>query len=116
YSQHVRLRTGQGQLPSFTADEGARRLIDAVRLVDASFAARDRGDADWRTGLRRAAEVLEWLAHPETNPEGLPLSLLGAACYHLAGYAARASRLPRCHAGEEAAPRVELRIKIHLEG
>lgn len=116
YSQHVRLRTGQGQLPSFTADEGARRLIDAVRLVDASFAARDRGDADWRTGLRRAAEVLEWLAHPETNPEGLPLSLLGAACYHLAGYPARASSLARRHAGEEDAPLLRLLLQSDFEG
>jgi hypothetical protein len=116
YSQHVRLRTGQGQLPSFTADEGARRLIDAVRLVDASFAARDRGDAGWRTGLRRAAEVLEWLAHPETNSEGLPLSLLGAACYHLAGYPARASSLARRDAGEEDAPLLRLLLQSDFEG
>lgn len=116
YSQHVRLRTGQDQLRSFTSDEGARRLIDAVRLVDASFAARERGDTDWRVGLRRAAELLEWLAHPEMNPEGLPLSLLGAACYHLAGYPARASSLARQGASEQDAPLLRLLLQSDFEG
>ncbi len=116
YSQHVRLRTGQDQLRTFTPGEGVRRLVDAVRLVDASFSARARGDADWRAALRRAAELLEWLAHPETNREGLPLSLVGAACYHLAGYPARASSLARIRAEEEDAPLLRLLLQSDFEG
>lgn len=85
YSQHVRLRSGQEQLPTFDEVEAGSRLFDAVRLVDASFAARSSGERDWRDGLRRAGEVLEWLAHPEMNSEGLPLSLLGAAVTNLPG-------------------------------
>lgn len=116
YSQHVRLRTGQEQLRSFTPDEGARRLIDAVRLVEASFAGRDRGDSEWKGGLRRAAELLEWLAHRQTNPEGLPLSLIGAACYHLAGYPARAASLAQTDAGEQDAPLLRLLLRNDFEG
>ena len=66
---------------------------EAVRLVDASLTARDEGETDWRDSLRRAAELLEWLSHPEMNPQGLPLHLLGAACYLVAGYAARGASL-----------------------
>jgi len=86
YSQHVRLRTGQGGLPSFDADERDARLFDVVRLVEASLLGRREGDPDWRDGLRRAGELLEWLSHPELNEYGLPLSLLGSAAYQLAGY------------------------------
>lgn len=116
YSQHVRLRTGQGGLRTFTVDEAARRLADAVRLVDASFSARDRGESDWRIGLRRAAEILEWLAHPETNPDELPLSLLGAACYHLAGYPARAASLARHRQNEPDAPLLRHLLRSDFEG
>lgn len=116
YSQHVRLRIGREQLPSFTSAEGAQRLTDAVRLVEASFAARDRGDGDWRVSLRRAAEVLEWLAHSETNTEGLPLSLISAACYHLAGYPARASSLTQRDAGEQDAPLLRLLLRNDADG
>jgi hypothetical protein len=111
YSQHVRLRTGQDPLPTFTVDERDRRFFDTVRLVDAAFAARERGEPDWQAALRRAAEILEWLAHPETNPELLPLSLLGSACYQLAGYPARAASLARRTSVEADAPLLRLLLE-----
>jgi DEAD/DEAH box helicase len=115
YSQHVRLRTGQAELRTFDEAEAAARLFDAVRLVDASLAARDAGDIDWRDGFRRAAEILEWLAHPETNVEGLPFSLLGSACYQLAGYPARAASLARRKEGEQDAPLLRLLLQGEFE-
>jgi hypothetical protein len=109
YSQHVRLRTGQGGLPSFNEQERDARLFDVVRLVEASLLGRREGDADWRDGFRRAGELLEWLAHPELNAVGLPLSLLGSAAYQLAGYPARAACLAMTrNSGEQDAPLVRL--------
>lgn len=116
YSQHIRLRTGQDPLRSFTDSEATLRLGDAVRLVEASFAGRDRGDDGWRLSLRRAGEVLEWLAHPETNTEGLPLTLLGAACYQLAGYPARAASLASQGGEEQEAPLLRSLLRSDYQG
>jgi hypothetical protein len=104
YSQHVRLSAGQEGLRAFRDVDARRRLSDAIRLVDAAFYARDRGESDWRTSLTRAAELLEWLAHPELNHERLPLSLLGAACYQLADYPARAASLTARSTDEKDVP------------
>lgn len=52
-----------------------------------------RGDAQWSEAMLRAAELLEWLSHPLLNAEGLPLGLLAASAYQLAGYPARAAGL-----------------------
>jgi hypothetical protein len=45
--------------------------------------------------MRRAAELLEWLSHPRLEPDGIPVRLLAAAAYQLAGYPARAAGLLR---------------------
>ena len=116
YSQHVRLRTRQPSLETFSEEEAGARLSDAVRLVDASFLAKERGEDGWRAGLRRSAELLEWLAHPEMNEVGLPLSLLGAACYHLAGYPARASSLAAPSTTELDAPLLRMLLRSDYEG
>lgn len=111
YSQHVRLRSGQPGLTSFTADDLASHLRDAVRLVEASLLARTQGEAGWESGLRRAAELLEWMSHPELNSDGLPLTVLGAAAYQLAGYPARASCLARYRPfGERDSPLLRLLV------
>lgn len=93
YSQYTRLRVRQPGLPTWRAAEAASRLNDAVRLIGASFLCRSEGSEDWRAGLRRAGELLEWLDHPELRPQGVPLRLLAAAVYQLAGLPARASGL-----------------------
>ncbi len=109
YSQHVRLRSGQAGLASFTESERDARLSDVSKLVESSLVGRREGDTNWREGFRRAGELLEWLSHPELNPEGLPLSLLGSAAYQLAGYPARAASLAaKNEDGEQDAPLIRL--------
>lgn len=91
YSQYSRLRTDRPGLAGWRADEFGRRLDDAVLLVHASLALIDKETGGWEAGLVRAAEILEWLNAPELNTGDLPLPVLSAAAYQLAGYPARAS-------------------------
>jgi hypothetical protein len=91
YSQHTRLDAGQESLQHWRTDEAAARLDDAVQLLDAAFTQRDAGDSSWNESVRRAGELLEWLAHPTLNSPEHPLLLLSAAAYQLAGYPARAA-------------------------
>lgn len=95
YSQHVRLAAGQPPLATFLSSDIDERLLDAVRLVETAFVDRESGTEGWRASLRRAGELLEWLAHPDLNGHGLPLTMLGAAAYQLAEYPARAASLAR---------------------
>lgn len=93
YSQHTRLRAGQVGLSSWQGEEFADRLNDALRLLEAAFIERKTGNTSWRDSARRAGALLEWLSHPELNSEELPIRLLAAAAYQLAGYPALASGL-----------------------
>lgn len=92
YSQYTRLRTGQGPLPTWTAEEARERLNEALGLMSASFIHSSTTDLT-DSGLRRAAEILEWLSHPNMTPTGVPVSLLAAGAYQLAGYPARAASI-----------------------
>lgn len=92
YSQHVRLRAGRERLPTWTDDEFQARLTDVMTLLDAADDA-GAGSPERKSAYRRAAEILEWLDHPVVNKLGVPLNLLGAACYSLAGLPARAATL-----------------------
>ena len=100
YSQHTRLRANQPGLSGWRHDEAAARLDDAVQLIHVALLKRESGNLTWRDAMRRAGELLEWLAHPELNPDGLPLRLLAAAAYQLAGYPARSSGLLDGAAGD----------------
>src|SRR5436190_23001302 len=91
YSQHTRLEAGRPGLGRWQPGEANSRLDDAVRLIDAALLRRAAGDGNWTEGMLRAAELLEWLSHPTLNPEGIPILLLAAAAYQLAGYPARAA-------------------------
>lgn len=93
YSQHTRLSTGQPSLSHWTLRDSFQRVNDAVRLIEAALVERDAGDAAWTRGMLRGAEILEWLAHPENGLENIPLRLLAAAAYQVAGYPARAMGL-----------------------
>ncbi len=93
YSQHTRLDAGQPGLRSWRASEAEVRLQEAVRLIEAGLIQRDRDDEEWTEAVLRAAELLEWLGHPSLNPESLPVHLMSAAAYQLAGYPARAAGL-----------------------
>ena len=93
YSQHTRLGAGQPGLRMWRSTEAEDRLEDAVRLVEVALVQRTADEANWSEAMLRAAEILEWLSHPTLNPEGLPMRLLAAAAYQLAGYPARAAGL-----------------------
>ena len=93
YSQHTRLREAQEGLRGWRPGEEALRFDDALRLLQAGLIARDEGLPEWRSLLRRAAEVLEWLAHPELNTDVYPVATVAAAAYQLGGYSARARSL-----------------------
>lgn len=93
YSQHTRLLASQPGLGGWRSEEASARLQDAVLLLEAGFAERDGHQERWIESLRRVGEILEWLAHPELNPDRLPLRLLAASAYQLAGYPARATGL-----------------------
>jgi hypothetical protein len=90
YSQHTRLRAQQAGLAAWRSDEASLRLHDAMRLIAGGLLEKELEVEHWQNGLRRAGELLEWLSHPELNPNGLPLSLIASAVYQLAGYPARA--------------------------
>lgn len=102
YSQHSRLREGQPGLRGWRPDEQTGRLHDALLLVDAALIEKEAGLDHWQVGMKRAAELLEWLSIPALNNDKLPLGLLSAAAYQLAGYPARSSTLLSSELGEEA--------------
>ncbi len=100
YSQHTRLSSHQSGLTGWRDDEAEQRLHDAARLISASLTVRDQQDIGWREGLRRAAELLEWLSHDELNVDNVPTKLLAASAYQIAGYPARSTGLLD-HSGEQ---------------
>lgn len=106
YSQHTRLVAGQPGLGAWREGEADARLEEAVRLIDAGLLQRSADDANWSDAVLRAAELLEWLAHPTLNLKSLPMHLMSAAAYQLAGYPARAAGLLSLDVGPEmrAAP------------
>jgi len=89
YSQYTRLREHQPGISGWTSDEAEGRLNDVMRLIEAAFVHKEVRDERFRSGMRRAGELLEWLSLPELNPHQLPIRLLAAAAYQLAGYPAR---------------------------
>jgi len=102
YSQHNKLRAGQPGLRSWKPEEFWDRLDDAVRLLEAAFLERKALQGDtWRNGVQRTGELLEWLTHIEMNRERLPLGMLSAAAYQLAGYPARANGILREHGRDD---------------
>ena len=107
YSQHTKLRTNQPGLPSWKQGESSTRLDEAIQLVEAVFIEKKaQQDDTWRNGVQRAGELLEWLAHTEMNPERLPLGMLSAAAYQLAGYPARATGILNEHVREDTESKI----------
>ena len=89
YSQYTQLSANQPGLSSWEGSDAATCLHDAVRLLEAGFVEKEAGNDSWTDSVRRTGELFEWLAHPQLNPTNLPLLLLSAASYQLAGYPAR---------------------------
>jgi hypothetical protein len=90
-------------LRSFAPQDVFTYLEEAAFLLDCAFLERDSDPAgSWREGVKRAAEVLEWLSQPSLRPPGSPLHLLSAAAYQVAGYPAMAlGELQRVPTDEE---------------
>ncbi|KRR03924.1 DEAD/DEAH box helicase [Bradyrhizobium jicamae] len=104
YSQRIRREMEREGLRSFAPGDVYVYLEDAAFLLDCAFLERD-SDAlsSWREGVKRAAEILEWLSQPSLRPSGSPLHLLSAAAYQVAGYPAMAlGELQRVPVDEEA--------------
>jgi hypothetical protein len=91
YSQRIRREMGREGLPTFEAGAVFTYLEDAIFLLDCALIERE-GDpgGSWRMGVKRAAEILEWLSQPSLRPERSPLHLLSAAAFQVAAYPAMA--------------------------
>jgi hypothetical protein len=88
YSQSIRRQMGRDGLASFGATDIERGIEEAGSLIQYAFLT--QADAAWAQGVKRAAEILEWLSQADLRPPGSPLHLLAAAAYQVAGYPAMA--------------------------
>jgi hypothetical protein len=91
YSQRLRKDMGREGLVSFAAGDVENYIDDAMLLLQCALIERKNSpESGWRNGVKRAAELLEWLSQSDLKPRGAPLHLLAAAAYQLAGYPAMA--------------------------
>ncbi len=89
YAHHSRLQAKKDGLKSWNDKMFESQLNKALLLIEYAEIQRKVDNNKFKNALKRAGEVLEWLAHPEINKNHLPLYLLSAACYQLAEYPAR---------------------------
>jgi hypothetical protein len=91
YSQRLRRDMGREGLPTFAAGDVESYLDEAILLLQCALLER-RADptSAWREGVKRAAEILEWLSQASLKPPGAPLHLLSAAASQVADYPAMA--------------------------
>lgn len=89
YAHHSRLQAKKEGLKSWNDQMFESQLNKALLLIEYAEIQREGDNNKFKNALKRAGEVLEWLAHPEINKNDLPLYLLSAACYQLAEYPAR---------------------------
>lgn len=91
YSQRLRRDMGREGLASFVPADIDTYLNEAILLLHCGLLERRADPAGgWRDGIKRAAEILEWLSQSSLKPAGAPLHLLAAAAYQLADYPAMA--------------------------
>lgn len=91
YSQQVRREMGQAGLRTFRAQDVGSYLDQALLLLDCALLERQEDLAgSWRDGVKRAAEILEWLSQRDLRPAEVPVHFLAAAAYQVAGYPAMA--------------------------
>ncbi len=89
YAHHSRLQAKKEGLKSWNDKMFESQLNRTLLLIEYANAQRNVDNNKFKNALKRAGELLEWLAHPEINKNHLPLYLLSAACYQLAEYPAR---------------------------
>ncbi|MDX0481407.1 DEAD/DEAH box helicase [Sinorhizobium medicae] len=91
YSQRIRRDMGRDGLASFSPSDQQTRLDEALLLIEAAWLERaDESSTAWQQSLKRAGEILEWLSQPSLRPKQVPVHLLSAAAYQLAGFPALA--------------------------
>jgi hypothetical protein len=99
FSQAIRLGWRGTGLSIWTLDRRAQQLRDARRLLEMAAVLTELGDRTNAEDLwRRAGDLFEWLARSRPDEPALeenlvPLTLLGAAAFQLAGLPAMASAL-----------------------
>ena len=93
---------GRDGLASFGPGDVAGYLDEAMLLLESGWLERSADiSSPWRTAIKRAAEIIEWLSQSQLKPPGAPLHLLAAAAYQLADYPAMAlGHLRRLPEGE----------------
>ena len=91
YSQRLRRDMGREGLASFAPGDVDIYLDEAMLLLQCGLLERGADPTSaWRDGVKRAAEILEWLSQSSLKPPGAPLHLLAAAAYQLADFPAMA--------------------------
>ena len=110
YSQHVRLRSGQEGLASFTPTDLVGHLQDAVRLVEASLVSRTQGESSWESGTTTSSGAARvdvpsraqccWTAPHDPGGGGVPAR----------GYPARASCLAQRQPARARLPLLRLLV------
>ncbi len=91
YSQHLRLGMGQTGLASFAPADARNNLDEALLLLQCALLERGADfESAWHAGLKRSAEIMEWLSRADSSNSKAPIRLLAAAAYQLADFPAMA--------------------------
>ena len=91
YSQRLRRDMQREGLTSFLAGDVEGYTEEATLLLQCALIERAANpNSPWRAGVKRAAEILEWLSQSSLKPAGMPVHFLAAAAYQLADYPAMA--------------------------
>jgi hypothetical protein len=91
YSQRLRRDMGRDGLVSFAPGDVFGYLEEAMLLLESGWLERGAdATSQWRTSVKRAAEILEWLSQASLRPAGAPLHLFAAAAYQFADFPAMA--------------------------
>lgn len=93
YSQFTRFKLNQPSLNGWRDEEFSERLSEAIKLLDLGLSIKQLNGDGWREALKQSGELLEWLSHPNLNIDNLPLRLLSAGIYQIAGYPALSTGL-----------------------
>uniref|UniRef100_UPI004025D8C9 hypothetical protein n=1 Tax=Candidatus Stercorousia sp. TaxID=3048886 RepID=UPI004025D8C9 len=73
YAHHSRLQAKKEGLKSWNDQMFESQLNKALLLIEYAEIQREGDNNKFKNALKRAGEVLEWLAHPEINKNDLPL-------------------------------------------
>ena len=91
YSQRLRREMGRPGLATFSHADVGDYLDEAMWLIECALTEQSaEPNGNWRRGIRRAAEILEFLSQRDLRPAGSPMHLLAAAAYQVAGFPAMA--------------------------